>query len=250
MSGLKIERIEERLAVLGLTARAVSIQVTGKPGFIQNIRNGAQTSTSHERAERLAAALQCSVAYLYGESDELGEPPAVHLPTLPTPAGRKRQAQRELRVIEGALLSVRFAVQAGAWIEVDEAAQVSPRGAPVAADARFPKGYQWLELVRGDSMDLIFPEGAWVHAVDAVEIGYAPRQGDLVVVERRRQGGALVERSLKQIVITAAGAPEFWPRSHNAKWRSPLTMDGVSDDVDGEHIRIAALVIGGYRPTA
>ncbi|HRE44065.1 MAG TPA: helix-turn-helix domain-containing protein [Terricaulis sp.] len=146
----------------------------------------------------------------------------------------------------GQPLPVRFAVQAGAWLERDDLVQVPKRGPPVSADPYYPADAQWLELVRGDSMDLFYPEGAWVHVVDAITIGYKPRSEDFVTIERKRQQGGIIERSLKQIEIRRGGKVELWPRSRNPRWNGPLPL-GEPLDVDDE-VRIAALVIGGYLP--
>lgn len=150
-----------------------------------------------------------------------------------------------LPVSNGIALPVRFAVQAGAWLEVDDMAQARIKSPPVSTDERFPARAQWLELVRGDSVDLFYPEGSFVHVVDAIEIGYAPRDEDFVVVERKRQQGGLIERSLKQ-VAKKGRKYELWPRSRNPKWNAPLNVaDGNDDDTT---IEIAALVLGGYLP--
>jgi transcriptional regulator with XRE-family HTH domain len=145
----------------------------------------------------------------------------------------------------GAALPVRYQVQAGAWLEVDDMMQARIKGPPVAADERFPVNAQWLEMVRGDSVDLYFPEGSFVHVVDAIEIGYVARDEDFVVVDRKREQGGLAERSLKQIAKKGRKI-ELWPRSRNPKWQSPLNYADRSGDETT--VEIAALVLGGYLP--
>lgn len=145
----------------------------------------------------------------------------------------------------GAQLPVRYVVQAGAWHEVDDMAQERIAGPPVTADPAFPREAQWLELVRGDSADLYYPEGVFVHVVDAVAIGYAPRHDDFVVVERKRHQGGLIERSLKQIAKKGRKV-ELWPRSRNPRWKAPLKLDDAPGDETV--VEISALVLGGYLP--
>lgn len=144
----------------------------------------------------------------------------------------------------GPILPARYIVQAGVWAEVDEQRQAGLLGPPVAADARYPKSAQWLELVRGDSIDKVYPDGAWIHVVDAVAIGYAPSSDDFVVVERKRHQGGLIERTVKQ-VAKKRGRIELWPRSNNPKWKEPIALSTTEDDTI---VEIAALVIGGYLP--
>ena len=141
-------------------------------------------------------------------------------------------------------LPVRHRVQAGHWIEVDYAEQDYPSPPrAVRPDPQYGDWPQWLELVVGDSVNKEMPDGAYAHVVDAVEMGYAPQDGDFVVVERRRDGGRLRERSVKKIVQTDTGI-ELWPDSHNPAWDRPLELSSPGDGVE---VEIVGLVIGAYR---
>jgi hypothetical protein len=97
----------------------------------------------------------------------------------------------------------------------------------VARDPRFPHARQWLSEVRGDSVNLLnIVEGDLVHCVDAIEIGYYPRTGDVVEVERLRFGGQERELTLKQVEVTEAGVL-LWPRSTNPRFEvdpAPLEL--------------------------
>lgn len=142
-------------------------------------------------------------------------------------------------------LPVRHRAQAGHWIEVDFAEEAPP--APpmfVPASPGYSNPSQWLELVVGDSVDREIPAGSFVHVVDAIERGYRPRTGDFVVVQRARDGGRLLERSIKQVEIRPDNQVELWPRSHNPQWNTPLCLDDAQDGVTAE---IVGLVIASYR---
>lgn len=141
-------------------------------------------------------------------------------------------------------LEVRYKAQAGYWIENEGFVHQHlepPR--PVAPDPAYEGWGQWLELVVGDSVDKMIPDGGYAHVVDAIEMGYAPRPGDLVVVERRRNSGQLRERSIKQVRLGERGV-ELWPISHNPLWASPLLVSG--GDEDHTEVEIVGLVIGAY----
>lgn len=147
--------------------------------------------------------------------------------------------------LEPAFLPVLHRVQAGYWIEVEVASQEYPAPPQSVAPSPAYEGYpQWLELVVGDSMNREVPEGSFVHVVDAIELGYAPASGDLVVVERRRDQGRLRERTVKQVEIGANGRVELWPRSHNPDWNKPLTL---ASDEEGVEVQVVGLVIGFYK---
>lgn len=142
-------------------------------------------------------------------------------------------------------LPVCFRVQAGAWIETDYAEQEYPSPAqPVVPDPAYGDYPQWLEQVVGDSIDREIQPGSFAHVVDVIEMGYAPREGDFVVVERTRDQGRLRERSIKQVEIRRDGTVELWPRSHNPAWSSPLQFNDLGEGVEAQ---IVGLVIGAYR---
>lgn len=213
----------------GHTPHSASVAL-GSPDLLRNFGRG--------RTRSLRGDSLLGLANLLGRSaDEVAD-------ALGIPVG-SRPIERLPVKATGSVLPVRYVVQAGAWIEVDDVAQERITSPPVAASPSFPAEIQWLELVRGDSADLYYPEGVFVHVVDAIAIGYAPRHEDFVVIERRRQQGGLIERSLKQIVKVGRKV-ELWPRSRNPKWKGPVDL---GDSADGEtEAEIAALVLGGYLP--
>jgi len=218
------------LKAAGHTPHSASVAL-GSPDLLRNFGRG--------KSRTLRADSLLGLSTLVGRSmDEVAE--ALGIPMPSGGAGAFR-----MPVGGGSALPVRYVVQAGAWLEVDEAAQARIASPPVSADPSYPREAQWLELVRGDSVDLFYPEGSFVHVVDAVAIGYAPRNEDFVVVERKRQQGGLIERSLKQIAV-ARRKIELWPRSRNPKWKAPLDLKPESED--DTIVEIAALVLGGYLP--
>jgi hypothetical protein len=144
-------------------------------------------------------------------------------------------------------LPVRHKVQAGYWLEADVDTQEfrePPRA--VMPDPRYSEWPQWLEEVVGDSANKRIPEGSFAHVVDAIEMGYSARDGDWVVVERRRGGGLLRERTIKQIAITRDGRVELWPRSTNPKWSAPVVLNAGGRGAEDMEVEIVGLVIGVY----
>lgn len=63
-----LERIDRRLAALGLNDRAASMKATGKPDAIRNIRRGRLPRA--DTLDRLATALKCSSDWLLGKAPE------------------------------------------------------------------------------------------------------------------------------------------------------------------------------------
>lgn len=89
MSGIVIQRVKERLAILGLSEKEASHRVAGNPSVFQNLFNAKKKSPSLDRTERIAKVLECSVAYLVGQSDDVGEPPSNVTLLPPRPAKKK-----------------------------------------------------------------------------------------------------------------------------------------------------------------
>jgi transcriptional regulator with XRE-family HTH domain len=142
------------------------------------------------------------------------------------------------------LLPVRYKVQAGLWFEIDAEEPPEQIQLGVLPDPRFAKAPQWLEKVVGDSVDLKIPPGHYAHVIDAIEIGYAPRDGDWVVVERRRDQGGTRERTIKQVAVKN-GLVQLWPRSRNPKWAEPIDLCAGARSGDIE-VEIVGLVVGAY----
>lgn len=144
-------------------------------------------------------------------------------------------------------LPVRYRVQAGHWIEIDGAAQdfIAPPQ-PVMSRPEYGHAEQWLELVVGDSIDLRIPPGGFAHVVNPISAGREIKPGDLVVVERRRGGGLLCERTIKEVAFNQRGKMELWPRSTNPKWSSPVVLNGGTKPGEDVEVEIVGLVVGSY----
>ena len=154
------------------------------------------------------------------------------------------QPEGDARVVP-VFLRVRYAVQAGHWFEEDYDEAQTLGTHPVAVDPRYRNYPQWLEKVVGDSVNLKIPDGGFAHVVDAIEMGYAPRHGDYVVVERARHAGQLKERTIKQVEL-AYGIVRLWPRSSNPKWSSPVEVASGTRPGEDVQVSVVGLVIGAY----
>lgn len=224
MSRDLVDRIQERLTALGKTPEGASKEAGLSRDFVRTLIRRPNTSPRGENLARLANALECNVAYLLQQTDEPGSPE-----TIPVPHSTQ--------------LPIRYEVAAGPWLATDELPQ-EPLGwaeAQSFPNLPFP---QWLERVRGDSFNQQIPDGALIHVVDAVAMGYAPRHGDVVVVTRSRAQGGFVERTVKQIEITASGEIQLWPRSFNPKWSEPVRLD--ADATADTVIEVSAKVLRAY----
>lgn len=146
-------------------------------------------------------------------------------------------------------LAIAHECQAGAWIESALSEAQAFETANVLLDPAWPPN-QWLERVRGDSVNLIAPEGSLLQVVDwkALQLG-APRDGQMVVLERIRHQGGLRERSVKVTRFVPGKPLTFWPASSNPRWQEPLPLSAKADEAGAEiSVRVQALVIWVHRP--
>jgi phage repressor protein C with HTH and peptisase S24 domain len=141
-------------------------------------------------------------------------------------------------------LPVRYEVGAGVWRNVDDGFQDLGEQGAVASDPSYAGFDQWMERVVGDSMDQEYQPGTLLHVVDAIAIGYAPRTGDHVIIERT-EDGARSERSVKEVLVTPEGV-QLICRSNNPRWSAPIDY---AEGRDQEHFTVAivAYVLGSYR---
>ncbi|MFZ4605179.1 MAG: helix-turn-helix domain-containing protein [Caulobacter sp.] len=222
----------------GLSQQAAADQAGITRQAWQNYETGARQSILRsDKQDELARALGFSRETLLlqktrGVSAAQGAPPAFGM------TDRSWASAADI-----VLLPIRDEVRAGAWLAVDAMDQTPPRLSATARDARYPNAEQWLAPVVGDSMnERGILNGDLVHIVDAHDIAYYPRNGDIVEVERVRFQGRERELTLKEIEVAPEGLL-LWPRSSNPMWREPIRLaDGMAEGDDGE-IRIRGLML-------
>jgi hypothetical protein len=159
---------------------------------------------------------------------------------------------------------VKGVVQAGAWQGEVVWPEQDWYSVDTPADPRYPGIPRFGLLVRGDSMNLIFPEGSVVIAIRFFDLARAPRSGEKVVVLRRSSTGDF-EATLKEYQVDSQGRHILWPRSSDPAFQNPIILphanlpmsDGESDgqvvaynyalpEAGVEDLVIDSLVVGHY----
>jgi hypothetical protein len=221
------QKVADRLDELGRNPFEAARDAELERGFINDLLQNKKRTVKGENLKKLAKALDWTVADLLEEA--ISAPPRRQVPL--TGSDVK--------------LPIRYEVAAGAWHAVDEVADEELGFADAPRIPGYEQFPQWYERVRGDSFNRKIPDGALVHVVDAIAMGYAPKHEDVVVVMRRRAGGAFFERSVKQVELSAAGIL-LWPRSFNEKWSKPLDLtQGLSEGEDAS-VEIVGKVLRAY----
>lgn len=143
-------------------------------------------------------------------------------------------------------LPIRYEVAASGFLLRDDIPQEPYGFIEVPSIKGFEGCPQWLERVISDSMDRLMPVGSIVHVADAQALRYRPKDGHVVIVERERGGGAMIERTIKQIVINGDQV-ELWPRSHNPRWQSPLLLTEGTDAGEEFTVQIVGRVLRSFQ---
>jgi transcriptional regulator with XRE-family HTH domain len=239
MAGVNKQRLRELLDERGITPRALSRAVGDNAYLVRDILSGKSRNARADTLAKLAKALDVPLGDLLDSEDSA-------------------EGAADPRLIPR-YLPVRYRVQAGHWVEIDAEEPPVQVSMAVVPDPRYSNWPQWLELVQGDSVNVKIPSGHYAHVVDAGEMGYAPKNGDWVVVERRRDHGRIRERTIKQIEIGPDRLVRLCPRSTNPKWSEHASLaikNGQAVMAAGEalpegdeiEVEIVGLVIGAYNP--
>jgi len=131
-------------------------------------------------------------------------------------------------------------VAAGIWLEADVFDEPRFEPIPAVLDARYAPESQFALIVRGPSINKTAKDGATLLCA-SMDSGISISDGDLVIVERTRAQGAMVETTAK-FVRRRNGGYELWPHSTDPRYQNPLfiSQDETDDDTS---IRIKAKVL-------
>lgn len=237
MAKVDREKLRTLVQESGKSARHHSLQAGLGDTAIRDILSGKSANPSTDTIERVAGQLGVPADEIYLSGHAHDEDPRV--------GGRIAALGRQ---IVPRFLSVRYKVAAGTWSEVGVDVAPDPEIYPVVPDPRYSAWSQWLELVEGDSANKKIPHGHFAHVVDAVQMGYTPKNKNWVVLERRRLDGRLRERTIKQVEVGPDGKVLFWPRSTNPAYSKPIDPYNDIDHGETIEVEIVGLVIGAYDP--
>jgi len=224
------DRLKQARAAAGFETAALAAERVGVPYHTYAQHENGTRGFRADKANLYARAFGVSPVWLLFGKGEAGvsEPGARFVP---------------------AFLPVRYRVRAGLWQELEFDEPPEPGHIAVLPDRRYADWPQWLEKVEGPSANLKIPDGHYIHVVDAIEMGYEPKSGDWVVVERRRDQVAVRERTVKQVEVNGGGV-KLWPRSSDARYQEAVCMtDGARTNEDGIEVEVVGLVIGAYDPS-
>lgn len=142
------------------------------------------------------------------------------------------------------VLTVRGEVQAGVWAEAHEWEDADCYGVSVNIPERF-RGVAYGLVVRGQSMDRVYPDGTIAIVVPMMSLTRDLKHGDRVVVRRTRQDG-MIEATIKELTADESGAAWLWPRSSDPRFQQPIELSNGHDGT--ETVEIIAVVVRAILP--
>lgn len=142
--------------------------------------------------------------------------------------------------VASAGLSVIGEVQAGVWREIDVTDEPKHPPIPLGPDPRYQDKTQFALLVQGESMNKVFNPGCFIVCIPWDQVGRQPREGDIAVVERRRDG--MVETTVKRIAVQNRKLV-LMPESTDPRFQNPIELEG---SLERDEIVLTALVVGRY----
>ncbi|SEQ71293.1 SOS-response transcriptional repressor LexA (RecA-mediated autopeptidase) [Faunimonas pinastri] len=132
-------------------------------------------------------------------------------------------------------------VAAGLWLETEAEIDEPLDWLPFNPAPHLPKGASFILRVRGNSVDKIAPDGAFIVCLSLAQTGIAIKGGDLVVVERRRMQEGLREVTVKR-VHEIPGGFELVPESTDPRWKPTRFEWGKEHELEGIEIHLLARV--------
>ena len=161
-------------------------------------------------------------------------------------AGRLSESKTKLDGLFWRDVSVVGAVEAGEWREALEWPDDEMYVISVPRDARFPDVRRFGLVVRGPSMNLLYPEGTLLVCAKFIDLDMEPDSGVKVVAIRRDRHG-LIEATVKEYLIDSDGSAWLWPRSNHPEHQSPRKAPHISELNQDDEFIIWARVLHSIR---
>lgn len=237
-AGVDRDRLRELLQEKSRSQRDVSIAAGLGETAVKDILNGKSKNPEFQTLAKIALALGVPLSeFVSGVGATDSGADAVHTPGSGDPPSGKMAV--EAPALEVRRVPVLGIVQAGAWTEVYDD-EPTPLEWIVFDEPEYARTEVFALIVRGPSVNKEYPDGSRVICIPAATAGI--REGDFVVVRRRR--GGFAETTLKQIQVGSDGDIELWPRSDDPAFQEPIRLRETRDPEEAPEV--LAVVVGRY----
>lgn len=130
-------------------------------------------------------------------------------------------------------------VAANTWLSVDDMDFGYDDVDTVPSVGGYPVEWQYALLVEGNCLNKKASHGDRLICLDTIKAGVDISEDDLAIVERKRYGGQMVERTAKRVRRAADGF-ELWPESTDPLHQEPIRLYRVPE---GEEVEIVGKVL-------
>jgi phage repressor protein C with HTH and peptisase S24 domain len=226
-------RLREARIGAGYRSMAAAAERVGKTQSTYRAHENGQNDFDSEHAQQYAEAFGVSAEWLLFGGD------------LDYRTWLKSKSDSPQAPSSPHTLRIAGEVAAGLWLEsgMFEEDAVG-ESVLTGGDRRFPLNHQYLLRIKGESLNKIAQDGDLILCLDYFEAGIELKSGDIVVVERSRDGGHTIERTAKR-VVRHNGEIELRPESTDPRFQEPVIFNDHSEEAS--EVRIIAKVLGAFR---
>lgn len=217
------EIVTKRLDELQLGPVEAAVQAGIERSYIRDIVEGRKKSVRNDKIDDLARALKLDPAAL-ARNELVRIETADGLSISKAPTG---------------YVAVIGKVAANTWLSVEDMDFSYDDVEYVPSLPEHPISHQFGLLIDGNCLNKIANHGDRLICLDVIKSSTDVGPNDLVIVERSRFSGQMVERTAKRIRQTADGY-ELWPESNDPAHQAPIKLNGAQE---GETIRIIGKVL-------
>ncbi len=140
-------------------------------------------------------------------------------------------------------IPIRGKVAASTWMDVEEMDFGWDDMDPVPTISTYPKEWQFALMVEGNCLNKKAAHGDVLICLDIIKAGEGYKEDDLVIVERRKYGGQMVQRTAKRVRKSAKGY-ELWPESTDPAHQDPIILYEMDA---GETVSVIGRVLWIFR---
>jgi len=122
-------------------------------------------------------------------------------------------------------------VAANTWLDVEDTAIDYDNVEYVPSLSGYPAAWQFAYRVDGNCLNKVANHNDVLVCLNVISAGEDVYEGDLVIVQRTRFGGQMVERTAKRVRRTSRGI-ELWPDSSDPAHQEPIALYDKPDEID------------------
>lgn len=122
-------------------------------------------------------------------------------------------------------------VAANTWLDVEDTVIDYDNVEYVPSLSGYPVQWQFAYRVDGNCLNKVAKHGSVLVCLNIIASGDDVYEDDLVIVQRARYGGQMIERTAKRVRRTSKGT-ELWPDSTDPAHQEPITLYDESPEID------------------